>query len=71
MNTFLGESLVKQMGLGGTALAGGVVLCFGGLTSGQGSVLGFLCAVVPPELQVGIHTGGAAQCPQQSPVWHS
>lgn len=35
---------MKQMGLGGT---GGVVLCFGGLTSGQESVLGFLCALVP------------------------
>lgn len=38
---------MKQMGLGGAALAGGVGLCFGGLSSGQESVLGFFCALVP------------------------
>lgn len=38
---------MKQMGLSGTALAGGIVLCFGDLSSGQESVLGFLCALVP------------------------
>lgn len=54
------------MGLGVPALAGGVVLCFGGLSPGQESVLGFLCALVP-QLCASEAAWGAWAVPRAAP----